>query len=206
MGAIMTSRQAAELDFAFERNGYTSKNVKKMSQGNILAELLPVLNGYAEVVWHRHIIDLSVPCKLPFADAKHVYVRAPKSGVVELERRGDRLYYDGKVIDLLLSEKQNSDDGIIGRELCEELETRGGNLGGNILDHLVVHPELWPESWKMDAQRKRIYVSFWGDIFCDPDGSLCVRGGYWEDNKVMTGYEWLSHDWVSNEPSASVTN
>mgnify|MGYP001577279713 CR=1 FL=1 len=49
MNAIMTSRQAAELDFAFERNGYTADDVKKLSSGNLLARLLPVVKGNAEV-------------------------------------------------------------------------------------------------------------------------------------------------------------
>lgn len=49
MNAIMTSRQAAELDFAFERNGYTADDVKKLSSGNLLAQLLPIVRGNAEV-------------------------------------------------------------------------------------------------------------------------------------------------------------
>ena len=48
--AIMTSRQASELDFALERNGWTSEDVKKVSGGDLLAELLLVVRGRAKVV------------------------------------------------------------------------------------------------------------------------------------------------------------
>jgi len=37
----MSSRQAAELDYAFERNGWTASDVKKLSAGDTLAQLLP---------------------------------------------------------------------------------------------------------------------------------------------------------------------
>lgn len=48
--AIMTSRQAAELDFAFERNGWTADDVKRMSGGDLLTKLLPAVRERAEVV------------------------------------------------------------------------------------------------------------------------------------------------------------
>ena len=48
--AIMTSRQASEFDFALERNGWISEDVKKVSGGNLLATLLLVVRGRAEVV------------------------------------------------------------------------------------------------------------------------------------------------------------
>lgn len=48
--SIMTSRQASELDFAFERNGWTSEDVKKVSGGDVLTNLLLVVRGRARVV------------------------------------------------------------------------------------------------------------------------------------------------------------
>ena len=47
---IMSSRQSAELDHAFERNGWTADDVKKASGGDLLAKLLLVVRGRAEVV------------------------------------------------------------------------------------------------------------------------------------------------------------
>ncbi|TSC91624.1 MAG: Uncharacterized protein CEN90_422 [Parcubacteria group bacterium Licking1014_17] len=50
MGSIMTSRQAAELDHAFERGGWTPEDVKKLSGGNIASQHLKALRGEAEIV------------------------------------------------------------------------------------------------------------------------------------------------------------
>jgi hypothetical protein len=48
--AIMTVRQAAELDHALDRNGWTAEDVKNVSGGDILASLLLVVRGLANVV------------------------------------------------------------------------------------------------------------------------------------------------------------
>jgi len=48
MPAIMTSRQAAELNHAFERNGWTAEDVKELSKGNTLAKILRDLRGQVE--------------------------------------------------------------------------------------------------------------------------------------------------------------
>ena len=50
MASVMTSRQSAELDHAFERNGWTSEDVKLASGGEMLAQLLLVVRGRAKVV------------------------------------------------------------------------------------------------------------------------------------------------------------
>jgi hypothetical protein len=47
---VMSARQAAELDFALERNGLNSAHVKLLSSGSILAEVLQVLEGRAIIV------------------------------------------------------------------------------------------------------------------------------------------------------------
>ena len=54
----MTSRQAAEFDFALERNNWTAEDVKKMSEGDMLAKLLLVVRGRAEVVVRSILIFL----------------------------------------------------------------------------------------------------------------------------------------------------
>ncbi|MBI5071616.1 hypothetical protein HZB93_01850 [Candidatus Falkowbacteria bacterium] len=45
----MTTGQAHELAMAFGRNGWTNADVKKMSEGDLLARLLPVIRGQADV-------------------------------------------------------------------------------------------------------------------------------------------------------------
>lgn len=45
---VMSARQAAELDHAFERAGFTPQDVKKLSSGNVLTDVLQYLRGTAE--------------------------------------------------------------------------------------------------------------------------------------------------------------
>ena len=62
--AIMTSRQASELDHAFERNGWTSEDVKKVSGGDLLTTLLLVVRDRAEVVV-KSILTLFRTVRIP---------------------------------------------------------------------------------------------------------------------------------------------
>lgn len=50
MGFVMTSRQAAELDHALERNGWTAEEVKQLSSGDTLRALRAIVWGQAEIV------------------------------------------------------------------------------------------------------------------------------------------------------------
>ena len=45
----MSTGQAHELAMAFGRNGWTNADVKKLSKGDMAAQLLPVVRGQAEV-------------------------------------------------------------------------------------------------------------------------------------------------------------
>lgn len=45
--------QAAELKYAFERNGYTNADVKTLSSGNMLGKVLGVIRGTMEIVLRK---------------------------------------------------------------------------------------------------------------------------------------------------------
>ncbi len=152
-----------------------------------------------------HIIDLSVPCKLPFDGAERVNLA--KSGVVKLRRRGDGLCLGGVKLSLFLSENQKGGKVIGGHELRKELEARGNNLSAKILDYLEEHSELWPGSWKRDEDGNTIYVYFWDDIFRGPSsGRLCIRFGVWRASRVVSSFSWLDLDWNRCDPAASLTS
>jgi hypothetical protein len=55
--AVMSSRQAAELDHAMERNGWTASTVKLLSTGDNLTQILPFLEGRARIIDIRDLID-----------------------------------------------------------------------------------------------------------------------------------------------------
>jgi hypothetical protein len=46
----MSVRQSAELDHAFQRNGWTAADVKKLSQGRTLADVLRLIKGELKLV------------------------------------------------------------------------------------------------------------------------------------------------------------
>lgn len=71
MGAVTTSRQAAELDFSFERNGFTAELVKKMSEGDFLTQVRLVLIGAATIVI-KSILEFVGTIKLPATTEKFV--------------------------------------------------------------------------------------------------------------------------------------
>ncbi|MEK9174963.1 MAG: hypothetical protein AAB795_00040 [Patescibacteria group bacterium] len=56
--------QANELKLAFRRAGYTNAEIKKMSEGELLADLLPLIRAYGKtptptaVATPQHLIDL----------------------------------------------------------------------------------------------------------------------------------------------------
>ncbi len=60
MGAVMSSRLAAELDHALERNGWCMKDVKALAAGDVLSKLRLVILGLAEVVTVQYPVSQSV--------------------------------------------------------------------------------------------------------------------------------------------------
>lgn len=204
MSSLYSIDLMKELSDGFEEDGFTPEEVKSILSRGRLREFRGVIRGTHEIRPIDHIIDLAVPCKLPFKGAERV--SSAKSGIVKLERRGDDLYIDSKKIELFLSKKQKGGSYIVGHDLRKELEARGGNLSGSVLDHLEAHPELWPEPWKKDDQGNTIYVFFWDDIFRNSGGSLYVRCGYWDEGGVVSHCSWLDDGWYRRSPSASVAS
>lgn len=83
---------------------------------------------------------------------------------------------------------------IKGEVLAERMKGKG--LNANVLDFLLENLELIPESWKGK------YVYFWGTIYRDPDGDLCVRCLDWRGGGWYWGSDWLVGDWDSRGPAA----
>lgn len=165
--------QANELKLAFRRAGWTSADIKKLCEGDLAAKLLPAIKGSAQIVTVKHVID---------CDA-NPYV--PDGWKVESHKKGGQLEWDQDKIQLYLSEGQklgkyvngNQLRYVNGNQLRKELENQPV-LNANVLDWLLEHQELIPEEWKGK------YIFFWGTIYRDSDGGLCVRclcfgGGSW---------------------------
>ena len=80
---------------------------------------------------------------------------------------------------------------IRGTELREELKGKPV-LNANVLDYLLKHPELIPEEWKGKA------VFFWGTIYRDSRGNLCVRCLYWDGSRWYWSHNWLDDFWLAD--------
>jgi len=183
MRSVMTSRQAAEFDHALERNGWTAENVKKASEGKILADFLEVILGYAEIKRIEHLVNCDAD---PFV---------PNGWSVEEHRKGGMVKWDPRRVVLHLSKKQQGGKVVEGNNLRKELANMPV-LNANVLDFLLANPHLIPKEWKGKL------VFFWGTIYCHSDGRLGVRcllgyGDGWHWN-----YHWLDSDWDDSTPAA----
>jgi hypothetical protein len=174
--------QAAELKLAFRRNGWNNAEIKTLSEGDILADVLKVIKGQAEI----KITELLIDCDAaPFI---------PDGWSVEAHKKGGMFKFNAEKISLYLSEKQKK-GSTKGNDLRKEL-TNQPVLNANVLDYLLAHPELIPEKWKGKC------IFFWGTIYCRSDGDLCVRCLHWDGSRWGWRYGWLAFDFGSGSPAA----
>lgn len=176
------------MDHAFERNGHTSELVKKLSKGNILAQMLPFVKGLAEINIVKHIIDCDAD---PFI---------PDGWSVEEHKKGEKFEWSFEKVKFYLSKSQQKGEPIEGNKLRKELESKPV-LNADVLDYLLKNPRLIPEDWKKDENENTHYIFFWGTIYRDSGGDLCVRCLYWHDGRWHWSSHWLAYDWDGSYPA-----
>ena len=179
---VMSARQASELDYALERNGWTPADVKALSQGDMLARILPVLLGRSEIKPREHIIDCDVPVFVP--DGWEVLPPAEQIP----SRAVGKIVWDPTAARLHLSLNQKGSNHIKGNNLRLELaEGKHQVYTAHVLDYLL-KPEnqyLIPEEWKGKS------VFFWGTIYRRSERDFYVRYLYWGGDR----WGWYSHDY-----------
>lgn len=181
--------QANELKLALRRTGWNNEELKRLCEGNILADVRNVLLGRAEVRFAEHVIDCDAD---PFV---------PDGWRVEEHQRRGQFKFDPKAVRFHLSEPQRRERPIEGNKLRKELANEPV-LNANVLDYLLAHPEIIPENWKKDEKGRTRYIFFWGTIYRDADGDLCVRHLFWLDGRWHRDYFWLSGAWGVGNPAA----
>ena len=174
--------QAAELKMAFRRNGWNNAEIKTLSEGDILADVLKVVKGQAEIKMIERLIDCDVN---PFI---------PNGWSVEEHKKGGLFKFDPSKISFYLSKKQKKGT-ISGHDLHKELANKPV-MNANVLDYLLAHPELIPEEWKGK------YIFFWGTIYRLSDGDLYVRYLDWLGSQWFWNYHWLDNAFNSVNPAA----
>lgn len=160
MPSIMTSRQAAELDYAFERNGFTPGLVKKLSKGDTLELVKEVLLGHAEIKRKLFLVDL---------DADPVM---PEGHSLATHRKDGKFKYDPKKVRLYLSPEQLKGKTVVGNDLYMSVRDRPV-MNSNMLDFYLRNQHLIDRSWNGKV------VVFWGTVYRDAFGRPCVACLYW---------------------------
>jgi hypothetical protein len=178
-----------EVEFALARAGYTHQEVKELTKGDRLGLFRNVLLGHAEVKMLEYIIDLNAD---PFV---------PNGWGVEEHQKGGSFKWDPRQVQFYLSEPQGKEKSIEGNKLRKELEGKSV-LNANVLDYLLAHPHLIPEDWKEDGKGRTRYIFFWGTIYRDSDGGLCVRCLYWGGGRWRWSLRWLDYVWDVSYPAA----
>ena len=178
-----------EIAITASKVGYEPKDLAFFSKDENFMELvLKVLKGTHEIKAIEHAIDCGSD---PFI---------PNGWKIEEHQKGNFIKFDASKVNFYFSRKQKN-GSIEGNKLREELKEKKV-LNANVLDYLLKNPQLIPEEWKKDENGNTRYIFFWGTIYRDSIGNLCVRYLCWRGGEWFWGNNWLSHDFRSDNPSA----
>ena len=182
--------QANELKLAFRRADYSNDDIKRLCEGNVLADVRRVLHGYASIVAIEAIIDHIIDC--------NAYPFIPDGSTVEEHQKGGvfRWDKDAQKDALYLSKGQAGSKYIGGNELRREFWDKSTPvLNANVLDYLLANPHLIPKEWEGKC------VFFWGTVY-RARGNLCVRYLYWIDGEWSWSARRFGCDWDGDGPAA----
>ncbi|MDD2647119.1 MAG: hypothetical protein PHV78_03215 [Patescibacteria group bacterium] len=118
----------------------------------------------------------------------------PNGWQVEQHIKGGSFKCDPNQVELYLANGQKGGKVIRGHELRKELEGKSV-FNANLLDWLLAHPQFIPDSWKGKA------VFFWGTVYRNANGDLCVRCLYWSGSGWSWNYNWLDYSFYDNNPA-----
>ena len=141
-------------------------------------------NGCRLQIVGNHTVNTDLTPTLPFSGA-----------TIEVHKKRGMVAINPSAITLHLSPNQKDGKVINGHDLRKELKGKPV-MDACELDYLLANPHLIPEEWKGKA------IFFWGTIFRDSDGSLCVRFLIWHDGRWQSFYSWLDGDWDGDNPAA----
>jgi len=206
----MGTGQAHELAMAFDRNGWDAEDVKMLSEGSCLAEVLKVLRGQADIVprpvptgaagkgpyrggrsvacGDETVIDCSAEPILP--DGWEI---RPEDQIAS-RHTGD-LVWTPDAVRLHLDPGQENGHWIRGCDLKKALEGKPV-LPANVLDWLCENRGQIPQAWKGRA------VYFWGTIYRDRYGVPVVRCLQWSDGRWIWYFNRFGNFWYDSEPAA----
>lgn len=176
--------------------GFKPKDFTVLAQSEEkLRRVLCFVRGHAEVTQVTHVIDCDADPSLPCDDWQ-----------VEEHRKGGQFTWDPTKISLYLSESQRGEKYIEGNKLRKELAKKPV-LNANVHDYLIRHPHLIPEELKVDENGDVRFIHFWGTIYRNPDGDLCVRNLLCcSEDDFAAGFSSLDYDFREECPAVVRAN
>lgn len=175
--------QAAELKLAFRRHGWTNADIKKLSEGKILGDVLKVLKGAAVIKTIDGIIDGNAA---PYC---------PPDFMVEKHRKNGFFKFNPTMITLFVPGMQK--EKMTGDDLRKKLSGKSV-MNANVLDYLLTHPKLIPESWKGRS------ILFGGTIYRSSAYCYCFRCLHWHSSQWHDYYQWFDCE-VSSDVAVALT-
>ncbi len=180
---------AHKICLSAEEQGYTPELLNTLAENpSLFRQMLQVQLGHAEVI-RSHVIDCDAD---PFL---------PSGWKVEEHRKGGSFVWNHNAVKLYLSDSQHDRKQIEGNKLLKLLADKPV-LNANVLDYLFANKHLIPESMKKDEQGNIRHIFFWGTIYRDADGLLCVRYLFFYDGQWRWSYLWLDDVWLGYSPAA----
>ena len=191
MGNLITETPYSEITATMElldRLGVGRDDLKRFrkSSDRVKAEVAKLIKGQGA---GTNVIDCDAD---PFI---------PEGWTVEQHQQGGQLTFDPSQIEFYLDDGQKNGKYIEGNKLRQRLADKPV-LNANVLDYLLANPDLIPDEWKTDVAGNTRYIFFWGTVYRDRDGSLCVRVLYWYDGGWLWSNDWLGRGWDGSLPAA----
>lgn len=195
--------QAAELKYAFERNGYTNADIKEMCSGEMLGRMLPVVRGYGEVTIVKRLLD----CSKPFNPTEFI---GPDWKEAERDERSYALTEIDFSQVLLETCLEKNEDRITGETKLKRLKEKELiRLGGQQFLALWLDYQANKENSVLEWLRKTrgiTYLDFPGLVLLYPDGSRYVLYLFWYGGQWYWDYYWLDYVWDGRHFSAALAS
>jgi hypothetical protein len=140
------------------------------------------INDSLQPVTSSHLVDTDADPVIPY-DGWTVEEHR-KSGMIDVTR-----------LALFTHKEQTGNSFIKGNKLRDEL-VNVPVMNCRVLEHLLEHPELIPKYWKGKS------IFFWGTVYRDSAGDLCVYCLDWDGQQWYVGCSWLCGQWSRYYPAA----
>lgn len=201
MGAVMTSRQAAELDHALERNGYTAEDVKRLCNGDLLARLLPAVQGNAVIQMVARVlatVNLFDPVAFIGTGWKILKKESDKRAKALTQVDFTKVSFETCL--------KEGETRITGEEKLKRFKDSGKiRLGAETF------LALWQEKdhatlESLHKEKGLTYLDFFGDVLESPSGLRCVLCLYRRVGRWSWCYSWLDNLWYDRHFSVSLAS